>query len=109
MEHGDVDERGGIIWHTQGSVKSITMVFLIRKLRTLPDLRRFKVVVITDRTDLEKQLSETATLTGETVRKANTASRLKQIVAENGPDLVFGMIQKYQERIGSLFGGSVLG
>ncbi len=98
LEHGDTDERGGIIWHTQGSGKSITMVFLVRKLRTLPDLRRFKVVVITDRTDLEKQLSETATLTGETVRKATKTARLKQIVAEDGPDLVFGMIQKYQER-----------
>ena len=34
---------GGIIWHTQGSGKSLTMVFLVKKLRTIPALRRFKV------------------------------------------------------------------
>ncbi|MBC8230151.1 HsdR family type I site-specific deoxyribonuclease [bacterium] len=97
-EHGEFDQRGGIIWHTQGSGKSITMVFLVRKMRTLPQLRRFKVVVVTDRNDLEKQLSETATLTGETVRKANSTNQLKSILAEKGPDLVFAMIQKYQDR-----------
>ncbi|MHC1744962.1 MAG: type I restriction endonuclease [Syntrophobacteraceae bacterium] len=49
------DERGGIIWHTQGSGKSISMVQLVRKLRTIPDLCGFKVVVVTDRTSLEQQ------------------------------------------------------
>ena len=53
-QNGDHDARGGIIWHTQGSGKSFTMTFLVRKLRTLPDLRRFKVVVVTDRTDLRR-------------------------------------------------------
>lgn len=47
------DERGGIIWHTQGSGKSLSMVFLVRKMRMMPDLHRFKVVLVTDRTDLE--------------------------------------------------------
>ena len=46
---GEQDRRGGIIWHTQGSGKSLTMVFLIRKMRSDPRLRRFKVVVVTDR------------------------------------------------------------
>ncbi len=69
-EDGEHDRRGGIIWHTQGSGKSLTMVFLVRKLRTDPDLRRFKVVVVTDRKDLQKQLSETAGLTGESVEVA---------------------------------------
>jgi type I restriction enzyme R subunit len=96
LQTGDQDGRGGIIWHTQGSGKSLTMVFLVRKLRTLPDLRRFKVVVVTDRQDLEKQLSQTAVLTGETVRKATSIEKLKELLAEPGADLVFAMIQKYQ-------------
>ena len=48
-QHGEFDLRGGIIWHTQGSGKSLTMVFLVRKMRSMPDLRRFKVVIVTDR------------------------------------------------------------
>ncbi len=99
------DERGGIIWHTQGSGKSVTMVFLIRKMRTIPKLRAFKIVVVTDRTQLEEQLQETAALTGETIRpnkfdrRANESAsdRVKRILAEDGPDLVFCMIQKNQD------------
>ncbi len=97
-QHGESDQRGGIIWHTQGSGKSLTMVFLVRKMRRLPDLRRFKVVIVTDRTDLEDQLSATAALTGDTVRTAATVDGLKNLLREQGPDLVFAMIQKYQER-----------
>lgn len=99
------DERGGIVWHTQGSGKSLTMVFLVRKMRSLAELGKFKIVVITDRTDLEKQLRETAQLTGETVRpseadqlrRETTTARTQRILAEKSPDLVFAMIQKYQD------------
>ncbi len=97
-QHGESDGRGGIIWHTQGSGKSLTMVFFVRKLRTLPDLRHFKIVVVTDRTDLEKQLAETAALTGEPLRRAKSVSKLKELLREEGADLVFAMIQKYQDR-----------
>ena len=62
------DERGGIIWHTQGSGKSLSMVFLVRKMRMMQRLNRFKVVAVTDRTDLEGQLRETARLSGEALR-----------------------------------------
>jgi type I restriction enzyme R subunit len=94
LQDGEHDRRGGIVWHTQGSGKSLTMVFLIRKLRTDPQLRRFKVVVVTDRTDLEQQLSLTAALTGETVERATTADKLQAMLRRRGPGLVFGMIQK---------------
>lgn len=97
-EHGEADQRGGIIWHTQGSGKSLTMVFLVRKMRTLPGLRRFKVVFVTDRRDLEKQLSETAALTGETVYKARNIDELNRLLRQPGSGLVFTMIQKYQEK-----------
>ncbi|MGK7930979.1 MAG: type I restriction endonuclease subunit R [Microcystaceae cyanobacterium] len=95
-EHGIEDQRGGIIWHTQGSGKSLTMVYLIRKLRTIPDLCRFKVVVITDRIDLEKQLSETAVLTGEPLQRAKKVKKLEQYLKQEGSGLVFGMIQKFR-------------
>jgi type I restriction enzyme R subunit len=95
---GEHDRRGGIIWHTQGSGKSLTMVFLVRKMRNTPALRKFKVVVVTDRKDLQKQLSDTAELSGETVKIAKKIAALKTLLAEKGPGLVFAMIQKYQER-----------
>jgi type I restriction enzyme, R subunit len=94
LQDGELDRRGGIVWHTQGSGKSLTMVFLIRKLRTDPQLRRFKVVVVTDRTDLEDQLSGTATLTGESVEIATSADALRKLLRRKGPGLLFGMIQK---------------
>lgn len=100
------DERGGIIWHTQGSGKSITMVYLVRKLRTLPELCGFKVVVVTDRTALERQLQETALLSGQRTRpdqddfqpRESESERVRRILTEQGPDLVFCMIQKNQDR-----------
>ena len=97
-EDGEHDRRGGIIWHTQGSGKSLTMVFIVRKMRSMPALRRFKVVVITDRKDLERQLSGTAALTGETVHVAGKVAELKKILRKKGPGIVFAMIQKYAGR-----------
>lgn len=96
-EHGDVDQRGGVIWHTQGSGKSLTMVFLVRKMRSDPALRPFKVVAITDRTALQKQLGDTAELSGETVQVARTTSHLKSLLSQSGPGLVMAMIQKYRD------------
>jgi type I restriction enzyme R subunit len=94
---GEHDRRGGLIWHTQGSGKSLTMVFLVRAMRSDPALRSFKVVVVTDRTDLEKQLAETAALSGEIVERAKRAQKLKKVLAVHGPALVFAMIQKYRD------------
>ena len=99
------DERGGIIWHTQGSGKSLSMVFLVRKMRMTERLNRFKVVAVTDRTDLEDQLRETARLSGETPRptdrdivpRESPTARTQRILREPTPDIVFAMLQKYQE------------
>ncbi|MEU0384984.1 type I restriction endonuclease subunit R [Streptomyces chartreusis] len=106
VQDGESDRRGGLIWHTQGSGKSLTMVFLVRAMRSDPVLRAFKVVVITDRTDLEKQLSETAKLSGEGVVRARRAAQLRTILAEKGPALVFAMIQKYRDTDGAGAGKS---
>ena len=94
---GHVDRRGGIIWHTQGSGKSLTMVFLIRAMRSHPDLRRFKIVLVTDRTELERQLRDTAALTGETVKVARSVAEVRNLLSQDGPGLVMAMIQKYRD------------
>jgi len=54
------------------------------------------IVVITDRTDLEKQLAESAVLTGEPMQKAKNVRQLEQLLAQEGAGLVFGMIQKFR-------------
>ena len=71
------EERSGVIWHTQGSGKSLTMVFVIRKLRMCDDLKDYKVCLVNDRKDLEKQLGETAELTGEKVTFIASSEDLK--------------------------------
>ncbi len=97
LQHGEHDQRGGIIWHTQGSGKSLTMVFLVRKIRADALLRRFKVIVVTDRKDLQGQLSVTATLTGEVVDVAASAAGVKALARRKGPGLIFATIQKYRD------------
>jgi type I restriction enzyme R subunit len=76
------------------------MVFLVRKMRSDPDLRRFRVVIVTDRRDLEHQLSGTAQLVGDNLQKARSIAQLKELLSERGPGLVFGMISKFQDRDG---------
>lgn len=97
LQHGEHDMRGGIIWHTQGSGKSLTMVFLVRKMRGDVQLRSFKVIVVTDRKDLQGQLSVTATLTGEVVDVAESTSGVKALARRKGPGLIFATIQKYRD------------
>ncbi|MGI9211117.1 MAG: type I restriction endonuclease subunit R [Methylococcaceae bacterium] len=96
LQHGEHDQRGGIIWHTQGSGKSLTMVFLVRKMRVNAGLRHFKVIVVTDRKDLQSQLSATANLTGEVVDVARNTKGIKNLARRKGPGLIFATIQKYR-------------
>ncbi|MGE6690281.1 type I restriction endonuclease subunit R [Stutzerimonas stutzeri] len=96
IEHGESDQRGGIVWHTQGSGKSLTMVFLVRKMRTDMQLRRFKIIVVTDRKDLQSQLAATATLSGELPEVASNIEGVKALARRQGPGLVFATIQKYR-------------
>lgn len=91
-------ERSGIIWHTQGSGKSLTMMFMVRAMRRLNEFADWKIVFVTDRTNLEKQLHETSQSIGQTVKVANRISKLKKLLANPTPDLVMAMIHKFQER-----------
>src|SRR3546814_18025303 len=58
------EARGGVVWHTQGSGKSLTMVFVARMLRAAAALQDYKNVLVNDRVDLEEQLTATARLPG---------------------------------------------
>lgn len=89
--------RSGVVWHTQGSGKSLTMVFLVRKLRSQNDLKDYKVIMMVDRIDLEKQLSATARLTDEFKEKNIVGSRKELIpkLSGNSSDLNMVMVHKF--------------
>ena len=74
------------------------MVFLVRKMRSLSDLKGFKVVVVTDRINLEGQLKGSAALTGETIYHAGDKRNLARYLKDDSSNIVFTMVQKYQER-----------
>src|SRR5262249_41735579 len=99
------DERRGIIAHTQGAGKSLSTGFLVRKMRLMPGPNHFKVVMVTYRTDLEGQLRETARLSCDTLRpneydmtpSESPTALTHRICRETTPDIVFAMLQKYQD------------
>jgi len=90
--------RSGIVWHTQGSGKSLTMMFMVREMYRHATLSKWKVVFVTDRTQLEQQLGETGGSIGFTVKAADSIARLKELLRSDSSDLVMAMIQKFQER-----------
>jgi len=91
-------ERSGVVWHTQGSGKSLTMVFLARMLRASNELNDYKIVLVNDRSDLEDQLGETATLIGGRVNVIDTRSALRRQLASDSSDINMVMVHKFQER-----------
>ena len=90
-------ERSGIIWHTQGSGKSLTMMFMVREMYRHASLSKWKIIFVTDRTQLEDQLSETSQSIGFTVKVAESIKKLKDLLASDASDLVMAMIHKFRE------------
>ncbi|RAJ97093.1 type I restriction endonuclease subunit R [Aliidiomarina maris] len=93
---------GGVIWHTTGSGKSFTMVFLSKTLILHEELKQCRVIVVTDRVDLEKQLSDTFASGGEIASKkdresamATSGKRLAQQIGKGQERIVFTLIQKF--------------
>lgn len=98
IRNGDTSmERSGVVWHTQGSGKSLTMVFLVRKMRSQDDLKDYKVLMVNDRKDLDKQLGETAALTGETVYRITSSDQVKEKLKDDSSTLNMVMIHKFRE------------
>ncbi|WP_377269820.1 type I restriction endonuclease subunit R [Peterkaempfera sp. SMS 1(5)a] len=92
----DAGRRGGVVWHTQGSGKSLTMAFLVRHLRSSHELKGYKVVVVTDRIDLEKQILASMAAAEETVHRADGVADARAHLAVRVPDVVLVMLQKAQ-------------
>ncbi|HDH08759.1 MAG TPA: type I restriction endonuclease subunit R [Gammaproteobacteria bacterium] len=95
-------EKCGVVWHTQGSGKSLTMVFVARMMRTSQDLHDFKIVLVNDRIDLEDQLSKTATLIGGRVNIIDSTSGLRQQLSTDSSDINMVMVHKFQQHEESL-------
>ncbi|WP_394225953.1 type I restriction endonuclease subunit R [Pseudoalteromonas spongiae] len=91
------DERSGVVWHTQGSGKSLTMVFLVRKMRSTKDLNEYKVLMVNDRKDLDEQLGKTASLTGETVYSISSSDEVKKELCDDRSTLNMVMVHKFRE------------
>lgn len=89
--------RSGVVWHTQGSGKSLTMVFLARAMRASRDLADYKIVLVNDREDLEEQLGETATLIGGRVNVIESTLALRAQLSTESSDVNMVMIHKFQE------------
>ncbi len=92
-------DQGGVVWHTQGSGKSLTMVFLAAALRRDPVLKDYKLLFITDRTDLQRQLKTTFKNTqDESIIEVASSKHFQELLRKDSSDLIIGMLQKFQDR-----------
>jgi type I restriction enzyme R subunit len=93
------DRRGGVIWHTQGSGKSLIMVFYSGKLIIEPRMENPTLVILTDRNDLDEQLHETFTNCQQLLRQepqqAENRRELRQLLKVASGGIVFTTIQKF--------------
>ena len=95
----DGDRRIGVIWHTQGSGKSLLMSFYAGRLVANPALANPTIVVITDRNDLDDQLFGTfslcQSLLRQTPQQADSRDELKQLLSRPSGGVIFTTIQKF--------------
>lgn len=90
---------GGIVWHTQGSGKSLTMVMLARALALDPEIRNPRIVLVTDRVDLDKQLGNTFAACGLSPDRADSGRHLLELVSENKAHIVTTLIHKFDKAL----------
>ncbi|WP_316181361.1 MULTISPECIES: HsdR family type I site-specific deoxyribonuclease [unclassified Bradyrhizobium] len=90
-------ERSGVVWHTQGSGKSLTMVFVGRMLRASRDLNDIKILMVVDRADLEDQLSDTAKLIGGKINLVDSRAAVRNVLASPASDVSMVMVHKFVE------------
>lgn len=87
--------KGGVIWHTQGSGKSLTMVMLAQAIAMEPSIRNPKIVLVTDRTDLDNQITNTFRKCGMFVENATTGQRLVELLESKSDAVVTTIINKF--------------
>ena len=93
---------GGVIWHTQGSGKSLTMVMLAQLLAVDKNIKHPKLLLVTDRTDLDKQISETFKKCNLPVVKASTGTNLTELLRERTDRVITTTIHKFETVVNQL-------
>ncbi|MHB1459494.1 MAG: type I restriction endonuclease [Armatimonadota bacterium] len=91
-------QAGGTLWHTQGSGKSLTMMFVIRKMYNSSDLNNYKIVLLIDRKDLQTQLFTTTKAVKYTVNEAHSIANLRQLIQNTASDVTVAMVHKFGEQ-----------
>jgi len=94
--NGDQQRPGGVIWHTTGSGKSLTMVMLAKALSLEPTIKNPKVVIVTDRIDLDRQIWKTFLACRKSVERANSGGHLVQLVSQGKADIITTIIDKFE-------------
>jgi type I restriction enzyme R subunit len=96
----DGDRRGGVVWHTQGSGKSLEMVFYAAKVMRDPRMTNPTLVFITDRNDLDDQLFgevfAPAQILPERPEQADTRAELRTLLRRNSGGIIFTTLQKFR-------------
>ena len=85
----------GVIWHTQGSGKSLTMVMLARYIMFEMSEVYPKILVITDRVDLDEQIHQTFNHSRLKAAKASSGSNLVELINDNNADIVTSLVNKF--------------
>ncbi|MCX8524691.1 HsdR family type I site-specific deoxyribonuclease [Chryseobacterium formosus] len=88
-----LQNEGGIIWHTQGSGKSILMIILAKWI--LENITNSRVVLLTDRTELDKQIGDNFENMGEQVARTRSGNELMQFLTQPKPRLIASLIHKF--------------
>lgn len=93
------DGKGGVIWHTQGSGKSLSMVFFARKIILAPDMENPTLVLLTDQNDLDGQLFDTFARCSEHIRQtplqAESRAHLRELLQRESGGVIFSTVQKF--------------
>ena len=98
-EH-DGRRRGGVVWHTQGSGKSLTMVLLAKSIALCSEITGYKIVLVTDRVDLDDQIYRTFHHCGKEVEQAGTGKHLSEMLKGNKQRIVTTIIDKFEAAVG---------
>ena len=94
------EERGGVVWHTQGSGKSLTMLWLATKLRREPRLSSSTIVVVTDRRQLDRQISDTFEGCGFPAPEQAASGRdLRRLLTTGAGRTIMTTIQKFEDAV----------
>ena len=88
---------GGVVWHTQGSGKSLTMVMLAQKIATV--VKNPRIILVTDRTDLDAQITKTFRKCDKDVENATTGANLVKLLESNTDSVITTIINKFATAI----------